>query len=118
MSEESIDTLRRDLKREQDKVSVLEQKLALYEKDSIKRGFFALNRIVNQQVDILNQFDIKNKMSADKKTDPTYDRAEDIWTKLADMITKINTLRTDLKIYGKEEDEGKPFIESVAETRK
>jgi len=38
------------------KISILEQKLAFFEKDPAKRGYYSLCRIVNQQVDFLNNF--------------------------------------------------------------
>lgn len=111
MPEESIDSLKKQ-------ISVLEQRLALYEKDAIKRGFYALNKIVNQQVDILNDFKIKEKMSTSSKEDPTYDRVEAIWLKLSPMLTSLNALKIELKISGKDDDDDANFIETLAETRR
>ena len=107
------------LAEEKKKVAVLEQRLQLYEKDAIFRGYFSLNRIVNQQVDILNGFSIKDRIDDSKKESAMYDRVQEIWTKLPAMITNLNVLKTDLNIKGDELKDQKdvPFIETIAEKR-
>ena len=44
------------------KVAALEQRLSLYENDAVYRGYYALNKIVNQQVDILNSFNLQSEI--------------------------------------------------------
>lgn len=103
------------------KISVLEQKLALFEKDPAKRGYFSLCRIVNQQVDFLNNFNIKSKIGESAKEDATYGRTKDMWENLPKMISSLSDLRIQLKIKGDEDDEDRPRIsrtttpESVAD---
>jgi len=50
MPEQTIEELKRELSNEKKKVSVLEQKLATYENDPSKSGYFAVKRIVNLQI--------------------------------------------------------------------
>ena len=92
------------------KISVLEQKLALFEKDPAKRGYFSLCRIVNQQVDFLNNFNIKSKIGESAKEDATYGRTKDMWENLPKMISSLSDLRIQLKIKGDEDDEDRPRI--------
>ena len=106
-----------DLKREN---TLLAHKLSLYEKDAVFRGYYALNKIVNQQVDILNDFNIKMEIGQNPKEDKQYDRVKAIWENLKTMIIDLNALKLELRITGSQEKDNKnvPFIERVAETRK
>lgn len=101
------------------KISVLEQKLALYEQDATVRGFYALNKIVNQQVDALNDFNILTEISQNPKEEKKYDRIKSIWEGLKVMITDLNALKLELKITGDENKDKRKltFIESLAEKR-
>lgn len=86
-------------------VDVLEKKLALYEKDATYRGFYALNRIVNQQVDYLNGFNLKEQISKSPKDDKEFDRANSIWKELKGLINNLNDLKSELRINDEEEKE-------------
>ena len=97
-----IKDLEKQLKDEKQKVSVLEQKLRLRELPAKMRGFYALQRIINQQSDYLNDFVFKDEISKNPKDEKTYDRASDVWEKLAANITKLNALETELSISGDE----------------
>lgn len=90
-----------DLKK---KVSVLEQKLRLYQQPSDLRGFYAYNRIINAQVDILESFDLEKEIKAKvEKDDKFYDRVETIIEKLPLHLSKVNTLKSELGITGNED---------------
>jgi hypothetical protein len=106
----------KDLKQ---KIWVLEQKIALYEKDASYRGYFALNKIVNQQVDILNDLNLSTEIKANPKEDKVYDRVKALWSDLKTLIKDLDELKTVLKIRDIEEKEDKrvPFIELVATKR-
>lgn len=99
-------------------VSVLEQKLALYEKDPVKRGYFSLVNIVNQQINILNQFNLKDEIGSNPKEDKQYDRVKAIWEGLKEMIIDLRNLRIELKISEEDKEDETPFIESIAQQRK
>ena len=111
MPEESIESLKKQ-------IIVLEQKVSLYEKDPSKKGYYSLRRIINQQIDYLNGFNIKGNVGGKASEDATYARTKDMWEGLPKMITSLNDLGVSLKITAKDEDDDAPFIETVAETRR
>lgn len=86
------------------KIAVLEQKLQLYEKEPSKRGYFALVRIVNQQIDILNSFNLKNEIGNNPKEDKQYDRVKAIWEGLKSMLIDLKALKLELRITPEEEE--------------
>jgi hypothetical protein len=112
MSEQTIESLNK-------KIAVLEQRLSAYENDAVYRGYYALNKIVNQQVDVLNEFNLKSEISQNPKEDKKYDRVKNVWEGLKAMIIDLNALKTELRLTGNEERDNKkvPFIESVATKR-
>ena len=85
-------------------VDLLEKKLALYEKDATYRGFYALNRIVNQQVDFLNQFDLKHEIGQSPRDDKVYDRAKGIWESFKTLVADLKSLKSDLNIDDEDEE--------------
>ncbi len=102
-----------------DKIKELQDELALYKNDPQKRGYFALIRILNQQIDYLADFNIKNKIGGKASEDATFARTQGIWENLPKMISSLNELKVDLKITKEDEAEyGTPFIETIAQTRK
>lgn len=107
-----------DEKELEKKIKVLEQKLALYENDPVKRGYFSLVNIVNQQIDILNQFNLKSEIGSNPKEDKQYDRVKAIWEGLKEMIIDLRNLRIELKISEEDKEDETPFIESIAQQRK
>lgn len=98
-----IEELKKLLELEKKKVSVLEQRLRLYESPGEMRGFYAMQRILNQQADFLNSFDLKDEIKTNPKEDKIYDRASDLWEKLPGNISKVNSLKTELNVTGNEE---------------
>lgn len=86
-------------------INVLEQKLALYENDPEKNGYFAFKRILNQQVDYLKGFTIKDKISGKASEDATYARSKDMWESLPKMISDCANLKRELKISPEDESE-------------
>jgi len=108
---------------EKKKVAVLEKENTLFKTDPTKRGYFSLCRLVNSQIDALNAYDLKSSISGKKSEDATFERMQGIWGKLPEMLTSMSSLKRDLRISTKDEEEyvaedEKPFIESIAETRK
>ena len=86
-------------------LEILRNKLDQYEKDPEKRAYFSLVRIVNQQVDYLNDFNIKSNIGGKASEDATFARTQGIWEKLPSMITSLNDLKSVLKIKRSEEQE-------------
>jgi transcriptional regulator with XRE-family HTH domain len=96
-----------DEKELEKKIKVLEQQLAEKEriiKDPSKRGYYALSKILYQQIDYLERFDLKKEIEADPKQDKIYDRSKGIWEGLKTMIMDCRTLRQELKISPDEEE--------------
>lgn len=114
-----MDSIEKQLEQEKKKVSELEHRLSLYENDSVFKGYYALNKIVNQQIKRLNAFDLDTEISQNPKDDKVYDRTKAIWEGLKGMISDLNALKSELKISGNEDKDSKkvPFIETVATTR-
>lgn len=90
----------------QNRIKVLEAKLTDMEKivkDPSKRGYYALNKILYQQIEYLENFNIKEQIGADPKQDKIYDRAKGIWEGLKTMILDCRSLKSELKIPNDEE---------------
>lgn len=88
---------------EQKKVSVLEQKLRLYQLPGEVRSFYAMQKMLNQQADFLDKFELEKEIKTFEKDNKVYDRASDIWEKLPGNISKVNALKSELSITGNEE---------------
>jgi hypothetical protein len=111
-----IERENKDLKKQ---VEVLEQKLALYQKDATIRGYYVQNKIANQQIDILEGFNLPEEIKKSPKDDKYFDRAKGLWEGMPDMIAGLNKLKAELKITGNEDKDKKnvPLAERLAETR-
>lgn len=83
-------------------VAKLEKEVRWFRVDSSKRSFFALNRIINQQVDVLNDFDIKTNVTGKKSENAEFERTQSIWKELPKLITELNSLRSEMKIDGED----------------
>lgn len=107
---------------EKKKVVVLEKENALFKTDPTKRGYFSLCRLVNSQIDALNGYDLKSSISGKKSEDATFERMQVIGSNLPENLRNMNSLKKEFRISPKDEeeyaDDDKPFIESIAETRK
>jgi len=101
-------------------IAALEQRLALFENDPSKRGYYSLVRIVNQQIDYLNAFVIKNNVGGKASEDATFARTKDMWENLPKMISSLSDLRIQLRIEdedqkGKKNGFSKTTPEAIAE---
>lgn len=108
-----------EIKDLQNQVSVLEQRLAKYEKHGGVRLYYSLNRKLNEIADVLNSVNIKDELNADGK-DKTFERLRALWTDAEKIVTATQSIATMLKLSNDEEkdnDKKIPFIETVAETR-
>lgn len=89
------------------KVKVLEQQLSEKEKiikDPSKRGYFALCKIMYQQIEYLEGFDLKKEIGANPKEDKVYDRVKGIWEGMKAMILDCRTLKQELGVSNEEEE--------------
>lgn len=89
------------------KYAALENKLGETErviKDPAKRGYYALNKILYQQILFLEEFDLTKQVKENPKEDKVYERAKGIWEGLKSMILDCRALKTELKIPNDEEE--------------
>lgn len=99
---DEMQLLKKELADEKKKVAALEQRLRLIELPGKMRGYYALQRIVNMQADFLNTFDLDKQIKIYSKDDKLYERASDLWEKLAPNISKLNALELEIGITGDE----------------
>lgn len=98
-----------------EKVQELEKQLNYFQRDAANRGFYALNRIVNAQIDYLNEVNLKTLIGTNAKEDKEYERAEKIWNGLDKLILSLNTLKETLNVSGDEnKDTQKRFVPRVS----
>lgn len=116
---ESVEELKKLLEQEKRKVSFLEKEIALYKTDATIRGYYVQNRIVNQQLDILEKFNLETEIKLNPKEDKFYDRAMSLSDNMTKTITSLNALKLELKITGNEDKDRKnvPLAERLAESR-
>ena len=96
-----------ELKELQKKYNALEKKLTEAEeiiKDPSKRGYYALNRILYQQIKFIENFKLEEEIKADPKSDKIYDRAKGLWENLKTMIMDCRALKQELKIAPDDEE--------------
>lgn len=86
-------------------IEELKRELDFYRSDPEKRGYFALRRIVNMQIDHLNSFNIKANVTGKKSEDASFERTQSVWEKLPNMITSLNDLKSQLRISPDDEKE-------------
>lgn len=115
---ETIEELKKLLEAEKRKSSLLEKELLRYKKDATYRGYYVQNKIANQQIDILEDFDLESEIKKSPKEDKYFDRAKGLWEGMPDMISGLNKLKVELKITGSDvKDKNVPLAERLAETR-
>jgi hypothetical protein len=97
----------------------LQAKLALYENNGAAKLYYSLNRKMNEMANLMNRTNIEN-ITLDDPKDKTFDRLKVIWNDAASIATAVKALGETAGVTGdeKKDVERKPFIETVAETRK
>lgn len=81
----------------------LKKKLMSYESPGDMRAFYAMQRILNQQADFLNKFELEYEIKRFERDDKVYDRASELWEKMPATISKLALLKTEIGITGNEE---------------
>jgi len=75
-----------------------EKMLGVGDYDPVKSAFVVYVKMMNQQVDFLNDFNIKSNITESDKDSPKYKRAMEMVDGLPKMITAVNDLRSTLKL--------------------
>lgn len=66
--------------------------------DVATRAYKAVVKVLGQQVDFLENFNIKDKITAASKEDPVYERGIKIYENMPDNVIKLNELKFKLGI--------------------
>lgn len=85
----------------------LQNKLRLYELPSPARAYYVGQKMLNQQVDYLDKFELEKEIGANPKEDKIYDRAISLFEKLTTNATNINSLKSVLNLSGNEKEDTK-----------
>lgn len=91
------------IKKLEREVESLKEKLKTYESPGDMRAYYAMQRILNQQADFLNKFDLESEIKRFDRDDKVYDRTSELWEKLPVAISKLALLKTEIGITGNEE---------------
>jgi hypothetical protein len=97
----------------------LKRKVALYEENGAAKLFYALNRKANEMADLLNKTNLSHLLLEDPK-DKTFERLKAIWNDSSTLSTAIKDLGISAGVTGDEQKDvaKKPFVESIAESRR
>lgn len=97
----------------------LQEKLKQYEQNGAAKLYFSLNRKMNEMADIMNKHNLAT-MSIDDAKDKTWERLKGIWESASEVAAAVEKLGESAGITGNEEKdvERKPFVDTIAETRK
>lgn len=71
---------------------------SLKDQDLAIGGYIAYVNFVKQQIDYIKEFKVKENIEGKKTETVVYDRAISMGESLPDMISKMNRLKTELKI--------------------
>jgi len=84
----------------------LEHLRKLYGTDDVAtRAYKAMIKVLNQQINYLNDFEITTKIKEASKDNPTYDRATKMFENMPDMVSKLHKLKSELGIEYVEKEE-------------
>lgn len=99
-------------------VSVLEQRLQLYEQNGAAKLYYSLNRKMNEMADLLNSKILKDVALEDAK-DKTFDRMKIVWNDSVTIATAVKALGELAGVTGDEKKDvaRKPFLDTIAEKR-
>lgn len=86
----------------------LKKRIASYELFSPARAYYAAQRMLNQQIDVIKDFNVEDEIKKNPKEDKVYDRVMDIFSSLTQNASKINNLFTELSLSKDEVKDTKP----------
>jgi hypothetical protein len=100
-------------------VEELKAKLLLYENNGAAKLYYSLNRKMNEMADIMNKNSLST-LSLDDPKDKTFERLKVIWNDASSIATAVRALGEAAGVTGDEEADvsKKPFVETIAESRK
>jgi hypothetical protein len=95
------------------------QKIKLYEQNGAAKLYYALNRKMNEMADMLNKHNL-GTMDVDDAKAKTFDRLKVIWNDAAGIAQGVEALGKMARVTGNEQEDisKKPFVDTIAESRK
>ena len=94
-------------------IESLKKELEYYKKifgisefDPVLKGYKAYLKIINEQIEHLNNFSIVKNIEGKKSENALYERTESMWSDLPNRISSLNKLKLELNIEY-DENEGK-----------
>jgi translation initiation factor 2B subunit (eIF-2B alpha/beta/delta family) len=95
------------------------ERIRIYEQNGAAKAAYAINRKLNELADMLNKTNVSNLDLTDAK-DKTFERLKTAWSEMASLGEAYKTLANSAGITGNEEEDTKkkPFVETIAESRK
>ncbi len=102
MSEDTIESLKKELEQEKKKVELLQAKIAAYEGNGPAKLYYSLNRKQWEMADLLNRENL-TEIDVDDPKSKTFDRLKVILKEGADMGVAVNSLGMALGMTGDEE---------------
>ncbi len=97
----------------------LQAKVKIYEQNGAAKLYYSLNRKMNEMADLMNATNLKNLDIQDAK-DKSFERLKVIWNDAASIATAVDALGKLAKVTGNEEEDinNKPFVDTIAESRR
>ena len=74
----------------------------MLEAPSPSRAYYVGQKILNQQIDFLDKFNLEDEIKVNPKEDKVNDRAMYMFEKITSSASKINALRIELNLSGDE----------------
>ena len=99
---ETIEELKEQVKKLQQEKAYIQNRLNLLEAPSPSRAYYVGQKMLNQQVNFLDKFDLESEIKVNPKDDKVYDRSIDLFEKLTLNASKLNALRIELNLSGDE----------------
>lgn len=101
------------------KIKFLEETIKKYEENGIAKLYYSLSRKAWEMADLLNKVSLSN-LALDDKNDKTFERLKVVWNDAANIATAIDSLGKLSKVTGNEDEDvnKKPFVDTIAESRK
>lgn len=107
-----------DLQKENDR---LREELSMYKVNGAIGLYYELNRFINRTVDIMRNNTLKSLLSVSKEEDPKkFERIMALIKNSKEHISDMKEIKSSLGLIDDEEKDKqkKPFVDTIAESRK
>lgn len=100
-------------------VEELKERLKRYEQNGAAKLYYSLQRKMNEMADMLNNHNLAS-LDVDDAKSKTFDRLKTIWNDAEGIAKGTEALGKLAKVTGNEDEDvsKKPFVDTIAESRK